>query len=93
MIMSLRASIPQNGILSAEFFMLFSRIVFIVESGGIRIVDILVQYCESFRKILMASLLVSMEEHVSTISRLMSLRTRIATPPPCLLGLSLQLMI
>ena len=75
--------------LSAEFFMLLNRVVFIRDAGGMKIVEILVEICESFRMIVMASLSVSKEEHVSAIPKLTLLRIRIATPSPCSLVLSL----
>ena len=53
----------------------------------------LIESCEFFNKIVMASLSAFKVEHGSMISNLISLRTRIATPPPCLLSLSLRAMM
>ena len=60
--------------------MLLSRVVFIRDAGRMKIVEILVEICESFRMIVMASLSVSKEEHVSVIPKLILLLIRIATP-------------
>ena len=69
--------------------MLLNRVVFIRDAGEMKIVEILVEICESFRMIEMASLSVSKEEHVSAIPKLILLRIRTATPSPCSLVLSL----
>ena len=71
-------------ILSAVLFLLFNRVLFIVELAEVVIYS---------RIIVMASLSVSIEKYLSTIPKLMLLRRRITTPPPYLLGRSLRLMI
>ena len=60
--------------------MLLSSVVLIVDAGGIKIVDILVGFCDYC-------------DYVSMIANLISSRTRIATPLLCLLGLSLHVMV
>ena len=70
--------------LSAVLFLLFNRVLFIVDLAGVVIYS---------RIIVMASLSVSIEKYLSTIPKLMLLRRRITTPPPYLLGRSLRLMI
>ena len=83
---------PVTITLSTEFFMLFNRAVFMIDVGGMWIIEILADFCESFKIIMMASLSVSIEDKVSEIQKLILLCTRIATPL-CLLGLSLHIII
>ena len=66
--------------------MLSSRAVLIVDAGGIQIVEMLIESWEFLNKIVMAYLSLFKVEHGSMISNLISLRIRIATPPPCLLS-------
>ena len=71
--------------------MLSSRAVLIVDAGGIQIVEMLIESWEFLNKIVMAYLSLFKVEHGSMISNLISLRIRIATPPPCLLSLVFSL--
>ena len=84
---------PVMIILSAVFLMFSSIVVLMGDAGGIYIVDILIRSWVFFKRIVMASLSVFIVKHVSMISNLISLRTRIATPHPCLLGLYLSVMV
>ena len=65
----------------------------ILDAGGIQIVEMLIESYEFFNKIVMTSLSVFKVEYGSMISNFISLRTRIATPPPYLLSLSLRAMV
>ena len=73
--------------------MLFNRVVLVMDAGEMQIVEMFVEYCESFRMTVMGSLPVSIEEHVSAIPKLILLRSMNATSSPCLLDLSLCVIV
>ena len=74
--------------LSTEFFV----VVFIGDAGGMYVFEMFVDNCEFFKIIVKPSLSSSKENPVSTIPNLILLHIRIATRP-CLLGLSLPVIV
>ena len=69
------------------------RSLYNYDVGGIEIVEMLVYICESFEIIMIVSLSVSIEKHVSAIQQSMILHTVIVTPSLFHFGLPLRVIL
>ena len=73
--------------LFVKSLILFKRVVLIIETGGMLIMEIPVGVdWRSSTKITMASFSLSFEKHMFQASNLLSLRSRTVKTFPCLLG-------